>query len=539
MILLDFIRKESDAPKGRILLMAAISGLSNGLLLALINLGAEHVWNESIEVHLFIMYFTAFVLFIYTQKYSLSQAILALEAAIRKVRVRIADKVRRTEVLFIEHIGRNEIYSKLTQESNVISQSAIVIVSSAQSSLVLLFSLLYIAWLSPLSFFIITVTLVLLTLRYLSINKEVSAGFQSASLKETDFFNSLSQILEGFKEIKINHHKSDDLFHQIETISVETEQLKAQAGIQSITIFVYNRTALYLLLALLVFIVPLYTSTQTPIIFKITAATLFIIAPLNLVVFGLPMLARANVALKNLYDLEAKLDAAVTKNHYSDSETIEKFQMIQLSQVVFHYFDEENKPMFSIGPLSWTLHRGELLFIVGGNGSGKSTLLKLLTGLYYPKQGHLYVDGEEIDEITYQGYRELFSIIFTDFHLFDRLYGLRTEVDKRRVKELLRLMKLEKKTKYMDGKFTHLDLSTGQRKRLAFLIAVLENKPIYVFDELVADQDPEFRKTFYEIILPDLKKQGKTIVMATHDEKYFHTADHVLKMEEGQLFPIR
>jgi putative ATP-binding cassette transporter len=173
---------------------------------------------------------------------------------------------------------------------------------------------------------------------------------------------------------------------------------------------------------------------------------------------------------------------------------------------------------------------------VGGNGSGKSTLLKLLTGLYYPTTGYLDLNRDQIEKTQYASYRELFGIVFTDFHMFDKLYGL-SEIDEKQVKGLLRLMQLDKKTKYREGEFSQLDLSTGQKKRLAFVTAVLENKPIYIFDELAADQEPQFRQYFYEVVLNDLKKQGKTIIAVTHDDNYFHIADRVLKMEYGRLLP--
>jgi putative ATP-binding cassette transporter len=187
-----------------------------------------------------------------------------------------------------------------------------------------------------------------------------------------------------------------------------------------------------------------------------------------------------------------------------------------------------------VGPLNLTIQQGEILFIVGGNGSGKSTLLKLLTGLYYPDVGTLSVDDKVIEQDNYQAYRELFSIIFTDFHLFDRLYGL-PAVDEQQLNALLRLMELEKKTQYLDGKFSHLDLSTGQKKRLAFIVTVLEDKPVYILDELAADQDPQFRKYFYEKVLPDLREQGKTIIAVTHDDKYFEVADRIIKMDYGEI----
>jgi putative ATP-binding cassette transporter len=247
------------------------------------------------------------------------------------------------------------------------------------------------------------------------------------------------------------------------------------------------------------------------------------------------MLARANVALNGLYDLEAELDNAVHLQRKSFITTPpDVFNTIKFSDITFHYTDKHKETLFSISPTNLNIQHGELLFIVGGNGSGKSTLLKLLVGLYYPATGSIYIDDEKVDQDNYQSYRELFAIIFTDFHLFDKLYGLQ-DVDEGQVKDLLKLMELNKKTKYVDGKFSHLDLSTGQKKRLAFISTVLENKQIYIFDELAADQDPRFKKHFYEEILLDLKQQGKTVIAVTHDDHYFHVADRILKMEYGEL----
>ena len=177
---------------------------------------------------------------------------------------------------------------------------------------------------------------------------------------------------------------------------------------------------------------------------------------------------------------------------------------------------------------------GDIVFTVGGNGSGKSTLLKLLCGLYYPLRGSIAINGKNVDRDLYPDYRELFSIIFTDFHLFDRFYGI-ADVKESAVHTWLKKMGMSAKTQFRDGRFTNINLSTGQRKRLAYINAMLDDKQIYIFDELAADQDPEFRKHFYEVLLPELRAMGKTIIAVTHDDRYFETADRVLKMDEGQL----
>ncbi|MDY6993484.1 MAG: ATP-binding cassette domain-containing protein, partial [Pseudomonadota bacterium] len=283
------------------------------------------------------------------------------------------------------------------------------------------------------------------------------------------------------------------------------------------------------------FILPQFSPTLPDTILKLTATVLFIMGPLGTIINALSSLTKSNVAVSNIYNLEIQLDAARSNVVQTDElKTFQQFKQIELQDIVFHYHNEQGYNVFSVGPINVRLNRGEIVFIVGGNGSGKSTLLKLLVGLYFPTNGYLYVDDELIDPTNYQQYRELFSIIFTDFHLFDRLYGL-TDIDQQRLLALLRLMELEKKTKYIEGKFTQLDLSTGQRKRLALIIALLEDKPIYIFDEWAADQDPVFRKYFYEVLLKDLKKQGKTIIAVTHDDRYFALADRVLKMDYGKL----
>jgi putative ATP-binding cassette transporter len=284
------------------------------------------------------------------------------------------------------------------------------------------------------------------------------------------------------------------------------------------------------------FVWPFFEKTDPGIVIKLTASILFIIGPLDLLFGSLPLFVKADVAVNNLRALEKQVDTASRGAQIGEPPERPQisFKQIALRDVYFEYQDIEGTSQFKVGPIDVSLQAGEIIFIVGGNGSGKSTLLKLLTGLYYPLRGHIEVDGEEIDRDLYPDYRELFSIIFTDFHLFDRLYGIKN-VDEQKVKSLLKKMGMADKTKFKDGAFTNTNLSTGQRKRLAYVNAIMDDKQIYIFDEVAADQDPEFRKRFYEVLLPELRDQGKTIIAVTHDDKYFSNADRVLRMDEGKL----
>jgi putative ATP-binding cassette transporter len=205
--------------------------------------------------------------------------------------------------------------------------------------------------------------------------------------------------------------------------------------------------------------------------------------------------------------------------------------------VTFAYpFDSEGR-RFVLGPLDLELRRGELVFVIGGNGSGKSTLMKVLTGLYGQEQGTIRLDGVAVTERNREWYRRHFSAVFTDFYLFDSLLGMdESDLDKRATRGLEEL-ELDDKVQVSDGVFSTTALSQGQRKRLALLTAFLEDRPIYVLDEWAADQDPHYREIFYRHLLPDLKARGKAIVVISHDDRYYHLGDRIVKLEDGKLVP--
>jgi putative pyoverdin transport system ATP-binding/permease protein len=100
-------------------------------------------------------------------------------------------------------------------------------------------------------------------------------------------------------------------------------------------------------------------------------------------------------------------------------------------------------------------------------------------------------------------------------------------------------MELEQKTGIVGRTFSDVNLSTGQRKRLAMIALVLERRPICIFDEWAADQDVHFRQKFYQVILPWLKSQGKTVIAVTHDERYFDAADQRIHLEVRAPPPIQ
>ena len=539
MNLFDFYKRESTTSGVNILVMASISGISNGALLAIITLAAKTASQAGagIQIRYFVLFVISLLLFISGKRYALKQAIVVSETLIKKVRLRISNKIRQSELIFFENLDKSYVYTRITQDTNFISQSALIIINACQSAIILVFCLIYIGWLSKLALVITIGAVAAATLIYFIYRREVIKLLEVTTEKETELFESLSHVINGFKELKVNWRKSNDTFFHFREISDTTEEIKVKTGFSFVTDFVFSQTFFYVLIATLVFLLPSLTSIYSEVVVKLVMAVLFIVAPLEMVIGAIPSFAKASVAVDNLYKLEEKIDAfggVVPEAEYMPPTPIDSFREIRLDKATFSYLGKEDRVLFYLGPIDLSIKRGEIVFLVGGNGCGKSTLLKLLTGLYYPLSGVLRLDGEVLSKPTYIPYRELFAIIFTDFHLFDKLYGL-GEVDSKKVNDLIKLMRLDDKTQYLDGKFTNTNLSTGQRKRLALITAFLDDKPIYVFDEVAADQDPQFRAYFYNELLTDLKKQGKTVIAATHDDKYFHVADRILKMEYGQI----
>jgi putative ATP-binding cassette transporter len=203
--------------------------------------------------------------------------------------------------------------------------------------------------------------------------------------------------------------------------------------------------------------------------------------------------------------------------------------------VTHSYHREREDSTFTLGPIDLRVEPGELLFLVGGNGSGKTTLAKVLVGLYMPEEDDIYLNGAPVTEQNRDTFRQYFSVVFSDFHLFDTLLGISHPHLDTRAENYLRELQLHHKVQIKDGELSTTDLSQGQRKRLALLTAYLEDRPFYLFDEWASDQDPLFKEIFYAEILPDLKKRGKAVVVITHDDKYFHMADRLVKLDYGQL----
>jgi len=410
----------------------------------------------------------------------------------------------------------------------------------SRTSVLVVFAVGYVAWMSPAAFVAILLVSAVGSVKYLDVRRQSVAVTQQVAGDRVTFLERMTDLLAGIKEIQFGRRRRRDVHDNIleasDTLRVGITKIN---DIFMDGVLVAN-AILFLVLAAVIYTLQQYMTLDARQMISVVSAVLFLWGPFMGFVWGLVPYVRSDLALQEILALETKLDRAArdgapTPNPQDPWST--SIRTITMQDVEYEYGGQEARDSFRVGPVNLRIDAGEVIFIVGGNGSGKSTLLKVLAGLYMPTRGVVHVDGVQVGRDNVVAYRRKVSAIFADFHLFPKLYGT-TSADESVVADLLARMHLDGQTTFVDKAFTKLELSTGQKKRLALVIALLENRPICAFDEWAADQDPEFRKYFYEELLPALRKEGKTVLVVSHDDRYYHCADQIVTMEYGQIRTI-
>ena len=476
-------------------------------------------------------------LFIVAQRYIFITSTAEIEAIIHRVRLRLIDQVRRSELLALEKIGRSTIVAAITGDAATLTQASRIAAFAMQGSVLIFCVAIYVAFLSLVAFALSAAIIGAAGAIFHFSNRSNPRTIAMAE-GERELLDRLGDFLEGFKEVRLNSARSAELFDD----AVEVSRIAANKKIlhQSET---YNRivaaqSSMYVALGAVVFVAPRFVATLSgSAITKTTTALLFVVGACFGLVQSIPIIVAANAAADRLHRLEVDLRATVVSAGTSKTETPRGFDRIEMRDIVFSYVDKASETVFRVGPLDFVLRAGDLVFITGGNGSGKSTFLRLLAGLYPPNSGEMTLDRHAVTNQTRETYRELVSAIFTDYHLFRRLYGI-SEPEPAEFDRLLQEFQLAEKIGLSHGEFRTLDLSGGQRKRVAMIVSLLERRPILLLDEWTSDQDPEFRLRFYKEVLPELMRAGKTIVLVTHDDLYLAEVSlpaRRLRMDAGRF----
>src|SRR6266542_2812366 len=533
MSFFSLVRREMYGSLDRLIFISALGGISTAAILTAINSGAQAADSGKVSLWSAALFIVALFLFIKTQQYILITATAEIEAIIHKLRLRLMDHVRHSELLPLEAIGRGEIVGAITKETATLTQMSNTLAFAAQGAVLIFFVAMYVAYLSLLAFALSVIIVGIAALLFQAKSRQLRMASHEASNLEHRLFDRLMDLLNGFKEVRLNSARSDTLFNDIVELSRVAANIKIRAQSETFKRMVFLQSALYALLGAIAFAVPTFSGALgAESVTKTITALVFVVGTCFGLVQAIPILSAANTAADNIERLEARLLATIPVTEVAAIEPSKRFHKIEMRNV-----DKWSDAVFQVGPIDFTLLSGELVFITGGNGSGKSTFLKLLAGLYKPDSGEITFDGVRVNDSTRQAYRELIAAIFPDYHLFEKLYGI-PDPDPAEVNRLLIQFRLHDKTHLTDSQFSTLDLSAGQRKRLALIVSLLEKRPILLLDEWAADQDPEFRRKFYYDLLPELKRAGETVVAITHDDRYLDEMDlpaRRLRMEDGRF----
>jgi putative ATP-binding cassette transporter len=456
-----------------------------------------------------------------------------LDAVVHLVRD-LSRKVLGTPLRRLESLGFARIMTTLTEDVGTLAFAIQELPTTAVNLAVIAGCAAYLGWLSWRVLAGVVLFVVIGVIVYRVLVAAAAHWFRRAREAREALMSIFHALTGGTKELQLHRRRREAFLHgRLDAATSTLHEVSSAAVRVHLLAGTWTQLLFSALIGALLFVGPRFEGVSMQALTGYLFATLYLMTPVWAIIECWPIYARARVALHKIEELQLALGDATEPG--ADGEVVGDWRQLELDGVTFAYDAPEGGEGFVLGPIDLTLRRGEVVFVVGGNGSGKSTFVKLLTGLYMPLVGAIRLDGVGVTDRNRGWYREHFTAVFSDFFLFDRLLGLDGDGVDARAREWLRRLELDAKVEVRDGAFSTTALSQGQRKRLALLTALLEDRPIYVFDEWAADQDPHYRDIFYRRLLPELKARGKTVVVISHDERYYHLGDRVVKLDYGQV----
>ncbi|MGO7733170.1 cyclic peptide export ABC transporter [Rhizobium leguminosarum] len=456
-------------------------------------------------------------------------------SALLELRLQLCRRILASPQEALQKIGKARLLAVLTHD-------ATTLVNAYQAAIIFIRSLVVIAlavlYLATISWVFAAVTAGTLSIGMVLIHYLTTVLTpQLVRLRESvdNLYVYLKQLTDGTKELQLNEQRSKHLIDVIINSvagQISNQSISALSRFEAVSSF--GEIIYFLGVGMTLFLLPQLSFVSQNDVGSVAIVLLFMSTSISTALQLLPSLGSARTSLDKIELLTKELPTDVETPAAPTRKTVrpERFDL-KLEKIKYVYAWDLDR-QFQFGPIDLNLRSGEIVFVVGGNGSGKSTLAMLVTGLYTATSGQITLNGISLTNEDRHQYRQNFSAIFSDFHLFDYFAEENGELSSQ-VPPLLDKLSLSKKVTADGSRFSTVDLSAGQRKRLALLHAYLEDRPCFIFDEWAADQDPDFRRFFYRQLLPELKARGKAIIAVTHDDAYFDCADRILRLEDGKM----
>lgn len=534
MNLLALLLQASKAIALGAVVLGVISGATAAALIVVVSAAlVDSTWSLGTLAVAFVL------LAITTALTRLGSQILLLRLAhdaIFTMRMRLSRQILATPLPTIERIGGASMLATLTDDVVAVTDAVMGIAFLLINGVTIVGCLAYLAWLSTTTFLAVLVLMFVGMITFQLLQRRAVARLQQARNRQDALMGHFRALGDGAKELKLNSARRHSFLHDM---LAPTAGAFRQEMVRGMGAYILGGTwaqlLLLVLIGALVFGMPRDNPNSLALLTSYALTLLYMLRPMDFVLQMLPHLGRATVAMKKIESLGLELASAEEPEPSTNRVELQRWQKIELQGIVRGYTSETLDDRFVLGPVDLALSPCEVVFITGGNGSGKSTLVNVLVGLYEPEQGEIHLDDKLIDADNLQFYREHFAVVFSDYFLFDRMLESHLEDRFERVQGYLERLHLDRKVKIVGEQLQTDGLSQGQRRRMALLMSYLDDRPIYVFDEWAADQDPTFKKVFYEELVPELRDAGKCVVVISHDDRYYHLADRLIKLDSGRI----
>ncbi|MDP4098847.1 cyclic peptide export ABC transporter [Paenibacillus sp. P96] len=527
--------KQGRSPLFPFIVLCLVSGIGNTLIIFIINEALART--ETFQIGLFSFFLVGLLVYVLSQRIVRTQLIRFTNDLIYDKQTEIIDRVLHSPYNKVEKIAKEKLYSVLNHDIETISGGINVLVFGLTSLITLIFCFVYLGFINVYGLLVSILVISLAALAYYAAGRDANKHWESTRDIQNVFYQYIGHMAQGFKELSLHQAKKSEFRTDLHESCNQYRVKRIKGDTRFANVFVIGEIMFTVVIGVVAFIFPLlFDSVRSHSLRSFVFIFLYMGAPVRGVLDAVPDLIRMRIAWNRIRQLSAELshgpgaEESVPMRDALDTG----FGTLELNHVCYEY-ENHHGTTFSVGPVNLVLRAGEVTFITGGNGSGKSTLVKLITGLYEPSAGLISMNGRPVSPA---GLSEQFTAVFSEYHLFDKLYGVRHSLDEMAVNHHLKQLHLDQKVYIQDGRFSTIQLSSGQRRRLALFISYMEDRPVYLFDEWAADQDPEFRRYFYHSVLPELKKQGKCVIAVTHDDRYFDLADTLVKMEAGQMIQL-
>jgi cyclic peptide transporter len=464
--------------------------------------------------------------------------ILSTNEVLYRYAVSVLDKLRKAGYQNFERLGLEKVYTAIA-DTAIVGRIPEIFIGAFNAVVVISCCIVYLFTISLTGAVMIVTVMGLLLVLYLFRNGKIEGDLNRIRDLQNDFYRYMNDFLHGFKELKMSQTRNNNMFNEFILKNRTTNMhLSNRTSVK----YLYNELtgsfSWYIVLGMIIFVLPAFFDVSVRQLSAFLITILYLIGPIASLITLVPTYTSIKISLERLQSFEDTVNANVTTDSVQDeTEGSPAFESLRFEDVYYEYNDANGGKPFSVGPLNLSLTKGETVFIIGGNGSGKSTFINLLTGLYRPVSGNIFLNDERIDHDADNALLNQFSVVFTDNYLFSENFdGFDISDQNQLLAQGIATMKLgDKLVERPNSTFAANCLSKGQKKRLSLIYALLENRDVIVLDEWAAEQDPTFRAYFYQHVLPWFKAMNKTVIAVTHDEDYFECADRVVKFDFGTI----